>query len=481
MRNSIRWTLLGWYALILLLVIGGFGATMYENLHRSMMHEADAALRAHLRTLAANLVSDGQGGVKLALSPQYAEQFASEGKEAGYFAVWDQSHQPIAASPLGRTLEYPEVDRPPHRNPDKPWARERVEISSPAGSIPAGVEQRETSRAASTAQFHEQWLLGPHDTLIVAGRNLADERAKLQRFFHTMLGTGGLALFLALAGGWLLAGRALSPIDKMSRAAAAISADNLSQRIDVAQAKSELGRLAGVLNATFDRLEEAFQRQARFTADASHELRTPLSVLIAHAELALRRERTTDEYREKLDTCLQAAYRLRDVVDGLLTLARADARELVIVQQPVELSALVRETCSMLAPLAAENRIHVEVAAEEIVVPGDRDRLREVITNLLSNAIRYNRPGGRADITLTHDASEVVLTVADTGPGIPAESQPHVFERFYRADEARSRECGGTGLGLAIVQSIITAHRGKITLESEEGTGASFTVRLPLG
>jgi heavy metal sensor kinase len=271
----------------------------------------------------------------------------------------------------------------------------------------------------------------------------------------------------------------------MSAAAASISASDLSGRLDATTTVGELKQLAETLNATFGRLEAAFERQKRFTADASHELRTPLTIILSQVELALRKERTPAEYREALEACLRAGHRMKGAIDGLLTLARADAREFQLAREKLDLKPLVEETVAMLRPLAAERNVTLRVVAEPCELVGDRERLREVVANLVTNAIRYNKPNGRVDVTL----KGMALTVADTGIGIPEKDRPHIFERFYRVDKARLREdasagqaragdAGGTGLGLAISKLIVEAHGGTIGFVSREDEGTTFTVAL---
>jgi len=293
---------------------------------------------------------------------------------------------------------------------------------------------------------------------------------------------------VSLAGGWFLAGRALRPIRRITQAAQAISASNLSQRIDVARMEDELGALARTLNDAFDRLERAFEQQARFTADASHELRTPLSVLISQAQLALARDRDAPQYRAALETCLAAGRRMRATVEGLLKLARADAGKADIARGSVALASVVREAVALLRPAAAEHRVELSAdlgaGNEDGVVIGDASLLAEMVGNLVGNAVRYNRPGGRVDVRLASSAGRAILTVADTGVGIPAADLPHVFERFYRVDRSRARESeaaaeGGSGLGLAIAKWIVDAHRGEISVASDEGKGTVVTVTLP--
>ena len=277
----------------------------------------------------------------------------------------------------------------------------------------------------------------------------------------------------------MLSRGAVRPIERMSATAASISATNLSRRIDVANVDSEFTNLAGTLNDMFERLQTAFERQTRFTADASHELRTPLSIIHSHAELALARPRSAEEYREAMETCLRAARRMRNLVDGLLTLARVDAGNLVLQREEIDLGGLVEEIASLLEPLAARKGVQLRVPASHALFRGDAGQLGQLVTNLLTNAIHYNRPGGEVTATVTTAEQDVELSVADTGCGIPEEDRCHIFERFYRVDKARSREQGGCGLGLAICKSIVEAHGGSITFTSEVDKGTTFLVRLP--
>lgn len=444
MPKSIRGQLLFWYAVLLASVVAGFGGTLYYKMRRSLLREVDSRLLAHAQALAGALEREGGGGYDLELSDPYVRIFSSGGRHGPYYAIWDEAGEV--------------VDR----------SRPDLEVPRPEA---AGVRDRGRAR--------EVVVRGAQGAWVVVGQRVSGVREKLRELAGAIAGAGGGVLLLALLGGWFLASRALGPIRKITEAAEAISESNLSRRIDVAATETELGRLARTLNETFERLERAFSRQTRFTADASHELRTPLAVILTQAELALRRERSPAEYREALDACLRAAQRMKAVVEGLLTLARADAGTLALRRERVDLQKLLEETAAMLGALALERRVAVTVSAEAVAVQGDADRLREAVTNLLSNAIRYNREGGRVEVTLQADRSEAVLAVSDTGVGIPEKDRPHIFERFYRADPARSREAGGTGLGLSITKWIVEAHGGTISFTSREGEGTTFVVRLP--
>ena len=292
-----------------------------------------------------------------------------------------------------------------------------------------------------------------------------------------MLAVGGIILLLGLAGGWWLVGRAIRPIADISATAVKISAGDLSQRINVAEAESELGQLATVLNSTFARLEAAFAQQQQFTADAAHELRTPVSVMLTQTQTALNRERSAAEYRETLEACQRAAQRMRRLIESLLELARLDAGQEPMKRMKFDLSQTARDCVELIRPLADERGVKIHCELPPVECHGDAERLAQVITNLLTNAIQYNQANGEVRISAKLQGSMMLLAVSDTGPGISGEDLPHVFERFYRADQSRST--GQTGLGLAISKAIVEAHGGTIEVSSQPGAGTTFTVRLP--
>jgi len=441
---SIRRSLTAWYATALVLVMVAFGGLLYYRLWRAATDEVDGELRAHAQAIAGTIEPYGGGRFDLELSEEYAQYFHEQGEDAPYYVIWDAKGALVDRSD-------PSVDVP---RPDGPGSRER-------------------------GHRREVFASGPAGTLVLVGRGTHERSHRLREFLGAVLGTGGVVLLVALVGGWLVAGRALQPIERISAAAQRISSRDLSARIPIDRTEDELGRLAKVMNDMFSRLQEAFERQTRFTADASHELRTPLSIVMSHLELALRKERSTAEYRESIETALRGAERMRAVVEGLLTLARADAGTLSMARERIDLRAAIEETVAMLSPMASERKVALQASLQPATIVGDRDRLRDVVTNLVTNAIRYNREGGRVDVGLRVEGGQAVLSVADTGVGIPAQDLPHLFERFYRVDKVRSRELGGSGLGLSIAKWAIEAHGGTIEVFSREGEGATFTVRLP--
>lgn len=327
--------------------------------------------------------------------------------------------------------------------------------------------------------IREVYVVGPEATQIIVGRSIERELAALSSLTWQLVGSGAGVFAVGLVGGWWLSGRAVQPIQTMSATAASITAANLSRRIDTARVDDELGELATILNAMLDRIERAFEQQVRFTADASHELRTPLAIILSHAELALARQRTPEEYRAALEAALRSSRRMKLLVEELLTLARSDAGRLKLDSSDVDLRRVVEDSVTLLKTLAEEHNVRLTVQAAEARVTGDANRLSQVVTNLLTNAIMYNRPEGAVTVTTAVDGSDAVLTVTDTGMGISQADLPHLFERFYRVDRARTRERGGSGLGLAICQGIVLAHGGTIAVTSKLDVGTTFTVRIP--
>jgi heavy metal sensor kinase len=291
----------------------------------------------------------------------------------------------------------------------------------------------------------------------------------------TTIGTA--ILLFGLAGGWWFVGRAIRPIADISATAVKISAGDLSQRINVADAESELGQLASVLNSTFGRLEAAFAQQQQFTADAAHELRTPVSVMLTQTQTALTRERSASEYRETLEVCQRASQRMRRLIESLLELARLDAGQEPMKRLKFDLSKTARNCVELVRPLAAERGVKIYDELSPLEWVGDAERLAQVITNLLTNAIQYNKKDGEVRVSAQLQNDMILLVVSDTGRGISAADLPRVFERFYRADKSRS--FGQTGLGLSISKAIVEAHGGTIEVSRSPEVGTTFTVRLP--
>ncbi|HEY6017098.1 MAG TPA: HAMP domain-containing sensor histidine kinase [Gaiellaceae bacterium] len=306
----------------------------------------------------------------------------------------------------------------------------------------------------------------------------AEKRATLHRLRRLTFEALG-ALFLAsLAIGWVVGGRVLRPVDRITAAARRIQATNLSERIALEGPQDELKTLADTFDEMLGRLEASFTAQRQFVADASHELRNPLAVIQTNADVALWDEGVPESARTRIEAVRRASERMRKLVDDLLALARL---ELAAAQRSeVDLAQLVHEVGDELDPLARAHGLVLEQDAESGVrVVADRDALKRALANLLDNAFRHSPPGAPVRITAARRNGSAVLSVADRGPGLTAEEQEHVFERFWRSDSARSRESGGVGLGLAIVRRIAESHGGAVAVVSEPGDGSTFEILLP--
>ena len=319
---------------------------------------------------------------------------------------------------------------------------------------------------------------------VVTLQSLHAREEMLEDIRATFLWTIPLALLLASVGGYFLARKSLAPVVAMSSQAGRIGAANLHERLAVQNEKDELGHLAQSFNSLLDRLNRSFEQQRRFMADASHELRTPVAILRGEAEVALSREtRSSEEYRESLAVLHHEAERLTHIVEDLFTLTRADAGQHPLQPRDLYLEELVAECVHSARTLALAKKISLQLEdAVESPIRADESLLRRMILNLLHNAIKYTPEGGRVTVTCRREAEEYVLSIADTGPGIPAELQPRLFERFFRADKARSRsedDGGGAGLGLSISRWIAEAHHGRLELTRSDATGSVFTAWLP--
>lgn len=453
--HSVRWQLQFWYGLLLALALAGFGVSAWQLQRASQFVRIDRELEQRMAVVEGAVragVPGSRAAVPRPLDLSLRDQRIFEGEDGRqfYYVVWlnDGGMSNISA------LAPPGVPRPEAR--------------------------RGPPEFRSRGPFRECFHVSPGGECSLVGRNVGDELAGIRRTGWLLVGAGGAVLALGLAGGWLIAERSLRPISVISATAAKIAAGNLGCRNGVTDSESELGRLSGDLNHTFARLEAAFQRQRQFTADASHELRTPVAVILTQTQGVLARERTEPEYRESLTACGRAAQRMRGLIDSLLLLARFDSAESREHFGPCDLARIVEESVALLRPLAAGRGVSVEASISRAPLRGDSVQLAQAAANLVGNAIHHNRPGGSVRVSVHPENGRAVFTVSDTGPGIAPEHLPHIFERFYRVDKARSGSRGHSGLGLAITKSIVEAHGGAIHVSSELGAGSTFTVSLNL-
>lgn len=455
--RSIRGRIQLWYGLVLLAVVAGFVGAICHREYRAKIARTDGSLQ---QILLVAIASEREGGVRSYHSPgRWGIDFERVGErvelggEGFFLKAWDGEGRVVMATEFQPLAMAEVADDPKPLRDFRPRIRRGLRMVRVEGG-----------------------QLG--EPMMWAGYDLEPLRADLRPFFVKVAVVGILIWVGVMGAGWLIIGRALKVIGRMREAAEKIERGEFQERIEVDGTRTELGELAGFLNRTFDRLEGAFRRQVRFTADASHEMRTPLAAILSRGQLALRRERTAAEYREALEACVGSARHLSGLVEGLQRLSVADAGELRLALEERDLAELGREVCELVGALAEEKGI---VLVEELELARgsfDEEQMRQVLLNLLGNALVYCGEGDEVRVRTGSGPQGIFLEVADTGPGISVEHLPLLFDRFYRVDAARAGRDGHAGLGLAICKSITEAHGGEIAVESEVGVGTRFLVRV---
>ena len=393
----------------------------------------------------------------------------------GYFILYDRDDRQIYSSVGIRQL--PDEDR-------SAIDEAAVELVPGGQGISVEVSDSLFGGRLLLAARRDPALL-PNITRIVAGAPTTFAELSPSLLVGTLLVVFPVILLVSVAASYVIAGRAIEPVETLINEVEAITdGRSLHRRLPSDLGNEELSRLGTTLNAMIARLETSFGALRRFTADASHELKTPLTVLRADVERAMHPNAAGSEAMQALEEALQETTRMADLVDSLLTLARADEGRFDIHREAVPLGPLVRDVYETAVILGEHAGLDVTMSVlEEGVVDGDVRRLRQLFLNLITNAIKYTPRGGKVELSLSQRmGGEIAFTVRDSGIGISAADLPHIFDRFWRADRARSRasERGGFGLGLAISQWIAQAHGGRISVQSRLGRGSVFTVTLPL-
>lgn len=343
--------------------------------------------------------------------------------------------------------------------------------------------RRVTAETGQSLMIYTETYAAPRGRaiLVETGANMEPLFHLLHSLFLILLIVTPAILLGAAVGGHLLMAGPLRPVVALTEQAERIGRKELGERLPIIHSGDELERLSLALNRMIERLEEALAHNQRFSADASHELRTPLTIIRGELESLLEIPELEPQAVEGISSALEEGDRMSRIVNNLLTISRLDGGGERIEMQPIELTSILKITLDHMSLLAEEKGIIIRCdAPAQVWVTGDAMRLKQVIVNLVDNAIKYTAEKGNILVRLVAHEEHAVLTVADTGIGIPAASLPFVFDRFYRTDKARSRESGGTGLGLAIVKAICTAHQGVVSIESAENKGATLRVQLPL-
>jgi heavy metal sensor kinase len=437
-RLPLRARLTLWYAAVLTLVLAAYAGGVLAVLRQSLLRDLDRALHDDRETAEQMLERHPDGSIGWRAEPGDHDHDEDEEVRGRWLEVRGDTGRLLFARP---------------------------------GKIP---------RKTSVRRVSAPYTVDGQSVMLTVAR--ADEplRRELQQLLFTM-GLGlPLAVVLASVGGYVLARRALAPVSRLADRARAISAERLDERLPVERPGDELGQMAAVFNQTLERLQKSFEQLRRFATDASHELRTPLTAMKAVGEVGLREHREAADYREVIGSMLEEVDRLGHLVDDLLTLSRADAGTVRPELAAQDLGDIAREVAGKLGVLAEEKRQQLIVeSAGPVVARVDRVLLRQALTNLVDNAIRYSPEGGRIRVVLRDGPGGPAVEVSDTGPGIPPAHRDHVFERFYRVDGGRSRDLGGTGLGLSIARWAVEATGGRLELATAEAGKCTFRASFP--
>lgn len=452
----IRVRLTLWYSLVLLAALSLFVWGIWLTANHRLMASVDAALVEQAKGVITVIRNE--------LDPAHPEQLQEELTEYAQ------------ATPDGNLIE---VRDPKGQQilTSKVVALGRATLGTPQAMF----GNQKTGRAHYRTYVTTAQVKGASFQVLVA-TPLRETRSILRDLHILLLSTAPAVLLIAALGGYLISRRALAPVDEITQAARSIGIQNLSRRLRVPATGDELQRLSETWNDMLARLESAVKRLSQFTADASHELRTPIALIRTTAELTLRRERSPETYREALTEIVGESERTSRLVEDLLLLARADAGLPALPLENLELTPLVLDICEQGQVLAEARQLQIsaDLPEEPVFVKANDPALRRLLLLLVDNAVKYTPAGGRITVSVGHDPQGATLAVRDTGIGIPDSALPHVFERFYRADESRNRDAGGAGLGLSIAKWIAERHHASLEAESVLGQGSTFRVRFPL-
>ena len=453
-----------WYGTALALVLAVFAGVLYAEMARELREQVDLSLESAAAAAVRSLEQTRN-------SP--FSQFDDLAAQFPELAVVDKFFQIF--SPSGAiTIQSPHITRR-----DIPLSRVALEQALQGRSVYQSVKFIGESPLRLIAVPIRAG--GTLVNIVQVGTSLLPVEETLRRLLLVLAVMMPVALAVSLAAGWFLAGRALKPVEGITQAARRIAEGDLSQRLATPAAADEIGTLVSTFNDMIAKLDASFQQVRRFSADASHELRTPLTVMKGETELALRRPRAVEDYQLVLESNLEEIDRLTRIVDELLFLSRADLGEVKMASLPVRLDELIRDVHKQASVLGQEHGAQVSLGPlTSATVLGDELRLRELLLNLVDNAVKYSKPGGRVEVSLARDGGWATLSVSDQGIGIPTPAQARIFDRFYRTNEARAHAKQGTGLGLSICTWIAESHQGRIEVQSQPDQGSCFTVILPL-
>ena len=463
--KSIRSRLTAWYVTLLAIILILFSVLLNYFLAKRLHESVDNSL-----TVSATVVATS-ATMRLGNSPlpglnQLFEQYMNQGNLNKFYRIYDGSGNVGSRSKNISASQFP-LSQGAYA--DALEGKNSYETFTVGGQQPI--------RVITMPILLEGKLIN----LVQVGTSLEAVQETLRNLKIFLFTAVPSVLILAALFARFMARRALKPISRIIDTAREIGqGQELSKRIPVLKIKDELGQLALTFNEMMNRLENSFAQMRQFSSDASHELRTPLTVLKGQNELILSKQRKPEEYQEVISSNLEEINYMSKVLEDLFVLSKSDENQVNLDYKPVDLRALVEEVCKHADILAEEKNIKIIIAfLEPIEIKGDEVRLRQMVWNVLQNGIKYTQQGGELKISLQNEGDFALLTIQDTGIGIPEEDLPLIFNRFYRVDKARTRDEGGSGLGLSICRQIAEAHKGKIEVESKLGVGTRFKIRLP--
>ncbi|MDR3560874.1 MAG: ATP-binding protein [Negativicutes bacterium] len=465
--RSIQVRLTLWYTLLIVTTAAAFGAYTYFSFSHRLYLQAQQTLSRRAEQVRDNILPQTANLSSEALTQQIKEIYSPE-ESNRFIRVTRADGTPlyVSGSPQDREFD-PSMVPPPQNYTDH---------------ISARIENAGNNSALLVVGLDA--TVSGNNYIIEMGAPTHGIKGALHKLIATLLFGLPIVILIAAGGGSLLIRRALQPVEAIRASAEKITFGNVRQRLPVVETGDALEHLTRTLNQMLERLDTTYQQASRFSADASHELRTPLTVMrseLESIESTMHAGQLPIAIRERIGSVLEEAERLSGIVEDLFSIARLDAGEAKIEHETFDLAHLVRSTVDQMQLLAEEKRISVIInTPKSVFVSGDGARLKQVIVNLLDNAVKYTLAGGVVTFDIYEEASAAILSIEDNGIGISSEALPHIFERFYRADKVRSRDTEGAGLGLSIVRSICQAHGGTVRVQSVEGAGTTVTVILPL-
>jgi len=465
-KRSIRFRLTFWYAATVGAIALCLGLVLYVGFRNKLYDEIDLFLEEEAESVASYLVAVGETHDL----PHYFEFLVKEQESVHYSEKFIQ-----LLNPAGQIIE-------------KSQTLKRTTLPSPAQTLEQALGGQVVFATVSLADGTSLRLvmmpvkgeqgISAVVELAVPLTSTYKAMARLSAILFLFL---PIVIGISVLSGAYMAKKALRPVDEITQEARKIEAENLSRRLQVSNAKDEIGQLAEVLNSLLSRLEGAFQQMRQFTADAAHELRTPLTVLRCGMEVLAGKRRSPAEYQEALGAYIEEVSHLSHIVENLFTLARADRGKQEFAREEMDLNALLQEVYGHAELMAEAKGLNISLHSHGgVLVRGDRLWLKRLLLNLVDNAVKYTPTGGTVSLTVDRAENSAKVAVEDSGIGIPVEALPHIFDRFYRVDKTRSLDDAGGGLGLSICQWIVQAHGGTITVQSGVGQGSTFIVSLPM-